>query len=100
MFSKIFLIIMTLMQINILFADTALDQKANNSKKFILNALPLQLSKDLKNSHTETLVDHVPLIQDYLENFEILPKLTEDGYYIQIYQNPSNSPNFLGKKSS
>lgn len=86
------------MQINILFADTALDQKANDGQKFIFNTLLSQSTNDFNNSHNEILVDHSSLIEDYLENFEILPKLTTDGYYIQIYQNPSNSPKFLGSK--
>lgn len=95
MFPK-YILILALIHINIVFADMIVDQKANDSKQFIFNALPHQSSEDPNNSHSETIVDRIPLMQNYLENFIILPKLTEDGYYIQIYQNPTNSRQFLG----
>lgn len=93
MFAKLFLAIIMVIQIDILYANTILDQKADRARELIFNTLQ---AKSLSNIHDETLMNHTSLVQDYLENFEILPKLTKDGYYIQIYQNPSNASKFLG----
>jgi len=89
------LLFLNIFLMQIAFGNTPIDIKANASKDLIFNIMQSTgSSKD--NSQADQYFTDSSLMLDYLNNFGMVSKVTEDGRMLMIYQSPSRL--FLSEK--
>ncbi|ELV07165.1 Hypothetical protein F387_02042 [Wohlfahrtiimonas chitiniclastica SH04] len=82
------LLFLSIFLIKIAFGNTPIDIKANDSKDLIFSIMQ-SIGSSKNNLHTDQYFSGSSLILDYLNNFSMVSKVTEDGRMLMVYQSPS-----------